>query len=52
MDGLTDGASLEEYYGALSEETAGELEDSVSRRRTEQTSEQRERVKRFSDTLD
>ncbi|WP_408958910.1 antitoxin VapB family protein [Natrinema sp. 74] len=49
---LTDGAALEEYYGALSNETADELEEIVSRRRTERTDEHRERVKRIADELE
>lgn len=49
---LTEGATLEEYYGALSEETADELEEIVSGRRNERTSEQRERVERIADALE
>lgn len=49
---LTEGASLEEYYGALSEETADDLEATVSRRREERTSERRARVDRIADALE
>lgn len=49
---LTEGVSLEEYYGALSEETADELETIVSRRREERTSERRDRVERIADALE
>jgi predicted CopG family antitoxin len=49
---LTDGVSLEEYYGVLSEETADELEEIVSRRREERTNEHRERVDRIADAFE
>lgn len=49
---LTEGVSLEEYYGALSEETADELEEIVARRREERTDEHRERVERIADAFE
>ncbi|WP_254529986.1 antitoxin VapB family protein [Natrinema gelatinilyticum] len=49
---LTEGATLEEYYGALREDTADELEGIVSRRRTERTNESRDRVERIADALE
>lgn len=49
---LTEGVSLEEYYGVLSEETADELEEIVSRRREERTNEHRERVDRIADAFE
>ncbi|OLZ41626.1 hypothetical protein A6E15_11810 [Natrinema saccharevitans] len=49
---LTDGVSLEEYYGALSDDTADELEEIVSRRREERTNEHRKRVERIADAFE
>lgn len=44
--------SLEEYYGALSEDTADELEEIVSRRREERANEHRKRVERIADAFE
>lgn len=49
---LTDGASLREYYGGLSDETASDLEAAVSRRRDERTNDRRNRVERIADELE
>ncbi|WP_254523391.1 antitoxin VapB family protein [Natrinema caseinilyticum] len=49
---LTEGTTLEEYYGTLGEDTADELEGIVSRRRTERTNESRDRVERIADALE
>ena len=49
---LTSGVSLEEYHGALSEETADELAEIVANRRTDRTREHRDRVARVTDAFE
>ncbi|MFC6718008.1 antitoxin VapB family protein [Natrialbaceae archaeon GCM10025810] len=49
---LTEGTSLETYYGALSEETADELEEFIAERRNERAGEHRERVERIADAFE
>ncbi|MFU8869849.1 antitoxin VapB family protein [Natronococcus sp.] len=49
---LTDGVTLEEYYGTLSGDTADELEEIVTDRRAERTEDRRARVERITDALE
>lgn len=49
---LTEGVKLEEYYGALDDDTADELEEIVSRRRSKRTEEHRNRVERITDAFE
>ena len=44
--------SLGDHFGALSTQTATELEAAISERRTRRSSERRERVRRIADALD
>jgi predicted CopG family antitoxin len=49
---LTSDIDLRDYYGALSEDTANELEEIVAERRTERDRTHRRRVERLTDELD
>lgn len=49
---LTEGVRLEEYHGALDDDTADDLEAIVSRRRSERTDDRRNRVDRIADALE
>lgn len=49
---LTTGVRLQDYYGALSEDTADQLEAIIETRREERNADRRDRVERLADELE
>ncbi|MDZ7731473.1 MAG: antitoxin VapB family protein [Natrialbaceae archaeon] len=49
---LTEGVSLDDYYGVLGEETGEQLEAAIDNRRRERTEESHARVHRIADALE